>query len=81
MHCYVYRSSRRDGAYLYLRERDDFSVVPATLLEVFGTPELALELDLTPERRLASEEPRQVIANLEERGFHLQMPPANTEPF
>jgi uncharacterized protein YcgL (UPF0745 family) len=79
--CYVYRSRRREGAYLNLRVRDDFSVVPDSLMQVFGTPELALELDLTPERGLASEEPVQVIANLQSRGFHLQMPPANVEPF
>lgn len=81
MLCYVYRSRSREGAYLYLRDRDDFSMVPDSLMRVFGSPELALEIDLTPERRLASEEPRQVIANLRDRGFHLQMPPVNAEPF
>jgi uncharacterized protein YcgL (UPF0745 family) len=47
---------------------------------VFGTPEFALEFELTPERRLAREDPRQVLANLHERGFHLQMPPQNERP-
>ena len=80
MQCYVYRSGRRQDTYLYLPERDDFSKVPEALMQVFGTPEFALEFELTPERRLAREDPRQVLANLHERGFHLQMPPQNERP-
>lgn len=75
MRCFVYRSSRREETYLYLPKADDFSEVPPSLMEVFGVPELALEFELTPERNLAKEDALSVLKNLEERGFHLQMPP------
>jgi len=81
MHCYVYRSRKRDQTYLYLRERDDFSVLPDELQRLFAGADLAMELELTPERRLAREDPREVLSNLKARGFHLQMPPLNEVPF
>lgn len=81
MRCYVYRSRRRPGAYLYLPAPDDFSRVPEGLMRLFGRPEPALEFDLTPQRRLASEDPRQVLDNLATRGFHLQMRTENEQAF
>ncbi len=77
MKCYIYRSRRRSDTYLFLPSSDDFSAVPEALMEVFGTPELALEIELTPERKLAQADARQVIDSLREKGFYLQMPPAN----
>lgn len=77
MKCYVYRSRRRADTYLYLPRADDFSAVPDALLEMFGKAELALEFELTPQRRLAQANARQVIDSLREKGFYLQMPPAN----
>ena len=80
MQCFVYRSSLKLDTYIYLAEKDDFSVVPEALLKVFGNPEFTLEFELTPGRTLAQEKPEEVIRSLEERGFHLQMPPANERP-
>ena len=79
MRCYVYRSARKPDTYLYVAEKDDFSKVPEALLGVFGAPQFALEFELTAERRLAQEDPAQVLGNLKERGFHLQMPPREAE--
>ncbi|ANB01632.1 YcgL domain-containing protein [Ectothiorhodospira sp. BSL-9] len=80
MQCYVYRSPRRQDTYVYLPAKDDFSNIPQALLNVFGKPEFALELVLSPDRRLAREDPMQVLANLKNQGFHLQMPPENDRP-
>jgi uncharacterized protein len=77
MRVYVYRSSRRFDTYVYLARRDNFEVLPDALRQVFGTPQFALEFDLTPERSLAREDPVAVMASLHERGFHLQMPAEN----
>ena len=71
--CYIYRSSRKADTYLYLLEKDDFSVVPAELLKTFGDAEFSFEFQLTPERSLAKEDPKQVLDNLKEQGFHLQL--------
>lgn len=75
MQVYVYRSARREGAYLYLAERDRFDCLPETLAQSLAPFEFALELALTPERKLAREDSRQVLANLGSQGFHLQLPP------
>ena len=81
MKCYVYRSSRKADTYVYLPKKDEFEDIPDVLMKVFGTPEYALEFELTPDRTLAQEDPKEVLANIEERGFHLQMPAENEQPF
>jgi uncharacterized protein len=80
MQCYVYRSPRKLDTYLYLPRKDDFEDIPETLMQVFGKPEFALEFELTPDRSLAQEDPQEVIKNLKDSGFHLQIPPENQDP-
>ncbi len=71
--CYIYRSPRKVDTYLYLAREDDFDAVPEALLQSFGTPEFCFDLELTPERRLAKEDPALVCRNLIEQGYHLQV--------
>lgn len=75
MKCYVYKSARRPGTYVYLRERDAFAALPATLAAGLGALEFVMALELAPERRLAQADARVVLANLAQAGFHLQFPP------
>lgn len=81
MKCYVYRSCRKQDTYIYLPEKDNFDEIPEVLMKVFGAAEYALEFDLTPDRKLAQEDAKEVLANIQERGFHLQMPAENEQPF
>ena len=76
--CWIYRASRQEEMYLYLREKDNFALVPDSLRNALGRLELVLELTLSPDRHLAREDVRQVLANLHGQGFHLQMPPKVT---
>lgn len=73
MHCHIYRSNRKIDTYLYLVDKDDFSMIPAELLRVFGPPEFSFSFDLTEERELAKEDAAEVIENLENQGYHLQL--------
>ena len=73
MLCHIYRSNRKLDTYLYLVEKDDLSVVPTDLLGVFGAPEFSFSFDLTRERELAREDAGEVLDNLEEQGYHLQL--------
>jgi len=73
--CWIYRSPRKDEMYLYLAKEDAFDVLPEALAQRFGIPQFVMQLDLTPERRLARVEVEQVLAALREHGFFLQMPP------
>ena len=73
MLCHIYRSNLKLDTYLYLTTKDDFSVVPEELLKVFGPPEFSFSFDLTEGRKLAKEDPAEVIDNLEKLGYHLQL--------
>jgi len=75
MKCTVFRSSLKDFTYIYLLAGHDFDDLPDTLREVFGRPELVMDLELTPERKLAYSDINQVMRNLSEQGYHLQLPP------
>lgn len=75
MKCSVIRSSLKHYTYIYLRDGYEFGDLPDTLKQVFGAPEPVMSLDLTPDRKLAYEDVGQVMRNLEEQGYHLQLPP------
>lgn len=75
MNCVIYKSLKKDEMYLYVEKKDDFSRVPDSLMGVVGRLEFVMELELTPERKLAREDADEVRKNLAEQGFHLQMPP------
>ena len=77
MFCYVYKSLKKDLLYLYVDKKDDFSRVPDELLKSFGELAFVLELELTPERKLAKEDSLQVLASLQEKGFFVQLPPTD----
>ena len=73
MLCHIYRSNHKLDTYLYLVEKDDFSVIPADLLRVFGIPEFSFSFDLKRGRELAREDSGEVLENLENQGYHLQL--------
>ncbi len=74
MQCVIYKSRRKADTYLYVAVRDDFSRIPEALLKLIGELEHVMDLDLRPERKLALEDTAEVLRNLEERSWHLQMP-------
>ena len=73
--CTIYRSSKKEGMYLYVDKQEDLSRVPPALLKQFGKPERAMTLLLHSERSLARVDVVKVLAELEEVGFYLQLPP------
>lgn len=75
----VFRSSRREGTYLFVDLKEGLARVPEALLLQFGRPEPALRLNLTPERKLAQADAPTVLEAIAERGFYLQVPPPKQE--
>jgi len=75
MQCFVYKSGRKADTYVYLRARDDFAALPASISDTLGPLTFVMQFELTPERKLARESAAVVIENLRDRGFHLQLPP------
>ncbi len=74
--CDVYKTKKKDEAYLYVSRKDALTRVPDALIEQFGKPELAMTMILTPEKKLARADIDKVLKALDEQGFYLQMPPA-----
>lgn len=75
MKCSVVRSNKKDFTYIYLLAGHEFDDLPVSLKKVFGDPEFVMDLKLSPERKLAYEDVSDVMQNLSEKGYHLQMPP------
>lgn len=71
----IYRSKKEEGMYLYVKKEEGLTRVPEDLLKLFGKPEPAMVLVLTPEKKLAHAKIENVLIDLEEKGFYLQLPP------
>ncbi len=73
MFCHIYRSNRKVDTYLYLADKDDFSILPESLLGIFGDPEFSFSFELTADKKLAKEDTAEVLENLKTQGYHLQL--------
>ncbi len=78
MQCYVYKGDRKQDHFVYLSQRLDLEApdtgLPAAVLTLLGELEFVLEFDLTPERSLPQAQASQVLADIQDQGFYLQMP-------
>ncbi len=75
VNCWIYKSPKKEEMYLYIKVQDCFDAVPEALLSRFGNPVFVMQLVLTAGRKLAREDIHTVLNNLQQQGFHLQMPP------
>lgn len=73
MLCYIYRCPLKPDMYLYLTEEDNFENMPKEIFSSLGIVEFSMELELTPETKLAREDTQTVLNNLDEHGFHIQL--------
>lgn len=75
MLCSIYKTNKKEGMYLFISRRDDFSQIPETLLGMFGQPKLVVTMNLQETRSLAFADSKKVLENLTSQGYYLQMPP------
>jgi uncharacterized protein YcgL (UPF0745 family) len=81
MQCAVYKSLRQFDYFLYVRSADGFARVPAALRQLLGRLEKIMDVELHAQRKLARADVVEVMRQLDEQGYYLQMPPrAGTEP-
>jgi len=73
--CVIYRCSRQEEMYLYLRADLKPEELPEGLLRLTGKLIQTLSLSLGPERKLARVDVLQVIEALGRQGYFIQMPP------
>ena len=81
MQCLIFRCAKKQEMYLYVPFQDDeqaaIELLPEGLLKMTGRLEKVMQLNLTPERSLARADRNEVVAALNDKGFYLQMPPAD----
>jgi len=77
MHCVVYKSLLKPDTYLFLRDDDAIDSMPAGLRETLGRLAKVMDLELTPQRKLARADTTDVMAALQAQGYYLQMPPVD----
>ncbi|MCM0611852.1 YcgL domain-containing protein [Marinobacter sediminum] len=70
----VFRSSKKNDTYLFVRRGQNWQELPESLTVIFGEPVHSMDLILTPDRKLARTNGRQILDALEEKDFFLQMP-------
>ncbi|GJJ80527.1 YcgL domain-containing protein [Pasteurella canis] len=74
MLCAIYKSQRRVGTYLYVAKRDQFDPVPEGLREAFGVPIFVMMFNLAGNKLLVNADKKQVLEQIQQQGFYLQMP-------
>jgi len=65
MQCFIYKSLKIEYLYLFINNKGDFSRVPEALFNSFGNMEFVMDLELTPERKLAQEDAGKAVCDLE----------------
>lgn len=80
MHCWIYRSARKEGMYIYLAGEGDFERIPEALRGRIGRLDPVMELELSSQRYLAHADVGKVMQALRDQGFYLQMPPEPLRP-
>ncbi|MFV8817398.1 YcgL domain-containing protein [Haliea sp. E17] len=75
----IFCSSRRAEMYLYVDRAKGFEDIPEALMQQFGEPRSIMLLMLEPGRKLARADAAEVLAQIEARGYYLQIPPTPEE--
>lgn len=78
MNCCIFRSEKKQGAYLYLATEKVFQDIPEELQALLGHCVEVMQLDLSNHAKLATQDIELVKVNLREFGYHLQMPPKDS---
>ncbi|RLA49415.1 MAG: hypothetical protein DRR04_00535 [Gammaproteobacteria bacterium] len=77
--CQVFKSPRKQEMYLYVAKARGLVDVPEVLMTQFGEPEAVMTLLLDPQSKLARANIAEVLADIADKGFYLQMPPTAAE--
>ena len=75
MMCYIYKPENRADTYLYIQQKDEFTQVPDKLLDMLGKLIFVMDLEITTDTSLARADSEDVLQQLKQNGFYLQMPP------
>lgn len=76
MRCAIYKGEKKANTFLFIEKKDDFSRLPNDLLKLLGSLQFIMDLELTADRLLAQANTGEVLDQLKNQGFYLQMPPS-----
>jgi uncharacterized protein YcgL (UPF0745 family) len=79
--CQIYKSEENREMYLYVDKKQGLEAVPDALLGRFGKALALMVLLLEPGKKLARANIDEVMAQILENGFYLQMPPTAAQLF
>jgi len=71
----IYRSSKKEGLYLYVEKDRDLEALPSSVMQQFGEPEKAMTILLTQDKKLANAEALEVLQSIDDKGLYIQIPP------
>lgn len=74
--CDIYKSKKKEELYLYVSKAEGLERVPEELQAKINCEKPIMGLVLTPERKLSRVDVSKVIAEINEKGYYLQMPPS-----
>lgn len=74
----IYKGKRQFDTYLYVETEADFKRVPEALIDMLGTLEHVMTIELSADRSLASADVAVVMQELSEKGYFLQLPPKDS---
>lgn len=73
--CQIYKCSRENEMYLYVASGADLNELPAELLTRLGNMRELMVLEITEDTRLARVKAVQVLQEIAQKGYFLQLPP------
>ncbi len=74
MKCWVYKSSKKRGVYVYLAKQTGFDLLPEQLMSAFSDDDFVMSLELDEQRKLARNNVKEVMRYLDKQGYYLQLP-------
>jgi uncharacterized protein len=77
VHCTIYKSKEKSELYIYLKDNIELDDIPDEIRKPFRTTIKVMELELSPQKSLARCDVNEVMKNLQEHGFHIQLPPGD----
>ena len=77
--CQIYKSEKNTEMYLYVEKSRGLEDVPSALMKRFGEPAALMTLILQADRKLARADVADVMREIKDQGFYLQMPPTAAE--
>lgn len=70
---YVYKSEKKSGRYLYLNQKDMFSLVPTELLNAFGPLKYVMMFALSKHKHIEKISVPELQSALDEKGYFIRI--------